>query len=270
MIKNFQDKVAVVTGGAGGIGMAIAQACLNKGMKVAIADVSQDALDEAVITLDAGDRVIAVRCDVSSMADNQNLADEVEKAFGGANLLCLNAGIGRPIPLPQTSEDQWRLQVGVNLDGPFFGTQAFLSLLEKEDEAHIVVTGSVMSLFSGPIMGAYYATKAGVLSFSEALYLDLQMAESKIGVSCLMPGDTKTNVVKNNTTEDMDPEMVAALEEELKNATPPEVVADGVLNAVETGEFYVLPNPGSYWDVIDARFDRIRTGKNPQADYDTV
>ncbi len=270
MISNLKDKVAVVTGGASGIGLALARRCLAQGMRVAIADISSDALESAAEELAAGDRLAALQCDVSSEADNRALAAQVEEIFGGANLVCLNAGMGRLRTIQETSAAEWQLQVGVNLHGPFYGAQAFLPLLEREEEAHIVITASVMSLFTAGMMVPYYVTKAGALSLAEGLYLDLEAAGSKVGVSALMPGDTRTNAVANSLTEDTDPEVAAAAAEELAHATPPEVVADGVLEAVKADRFYVLPNPGGYWDIIDARMARIRNGENPQADYDTV
>ena len=270
MISDFKDKVAVITGGAGGIGSAMARAALDAGMRVAIADISQDMLDTALAELGGGERLMAVRCDVASWQGNEVLAAQVSERFGGINLVCLNAGIGRLRPLQEVTESEWQLQVGVNLNGPFYGTRAFLPYLEKAEESHLVITASVMSLFAGPMMGPYYATKAGVLSLAEALLFDLRTAGSQVGVSTLMPGDTRTNAVLNSITDDTDPEVAAAAAEELANATPPSVVAEAVLAAVREDRFYVLPNPGGYWDIIDARLQRLRAGENPQVDYDTV
>ncbi len=270
MIKDLTDKVAVITGGAGGIGMAMARAALDAGMKVAIADIKQEQLDEAVQTLGAGDKLIAIRCDASTAQGNRILAAQVHKYFGAIHLVCLNAGLGRLRPLQEVSEEEWLLQIGVNLNGPFYGAQAFLPYLEQQRDAHIVITASVMSLFSAQMMGPYYATKAGVLSLAEGLYFDLRAAGSAVGISALMPGDTRTNAVLNSITEDTDPEVAAAAAEELSQATPPSVIAEAVLTAVQEDQFYILPNPGRYWDVIDARMQRMRTGQNPQLDYDTV
>lgn len=270
MITQLQDKVAVITGGASGIGMAMARRALDAGMKVVIADISQHSLDAAVLEFNAGDDLIAVRCDVSSFEENKALANTAEAAFGGVNLVCLNAGMGRPRTFSEISEQEWNLQIGVNLNGPFFGAQAFLPLLEKQDEAHIVITASIFSLMSAPMMAPYYATKAGVLGMAESLYFDLQIAESAVGVSVLMPGDTNTNAAKNAATDDMDKDMLAAAQAELESGTPPSEVAAAVLNAVQKGGFYILPNPGNYWDVIDARIERIRNGQQPEIDYETM
>ena len=270
MITDWQDKVAVITGGASGIGLALARCCLDRGMRVAIADISDASLDSATLELNAGEQLLAVTCDVSTQSGNEALADQVADHFGAINLVCLNAGMGRLRPLQETSEQEWRLQVGVNLDGPFFGAQAFLPYLEQQEQSHIVITASVMSLFSAGMMVPYYVTKAGVLSLAEGLYLELQEAGSAVGISALMPGDTRTNAVANNITEDTDPAVAEAARAELANATPPSKVAGAVLDAVEKSEFYILPNPGNYWAVINARIERIRSGERPQADYDTV
>ena len=270
MISDFSGKVAAITGGASGIGLAMARCALDAGMRVAIADINQESLQAAAAELDAGDRLIGFLCDVADEQSNNDFATEVNRTFGGANLVCLNAGIGRLRPIPEISAQEWGLQIGVNLNGPFFGAKAFLPLLEQQEESHIVITASVMSLFAAPIMGPYYATKAGALSFAESLYFDLAMAESKVGVSALMPGDTATNAAVNNITEDTDPEIAAAAAAELAGGTPPAVVAGAVFDAVKENRFYILPNPGGYWDIIDARMARIRAGKQPQVDYDTM
>lgn len=269
MIQDFINKVAVITGGASGIGKAMTRCALEAQMRVAIADINQEALDAAAAEFDAGDRLLTVRCDVSTEAGNAELAAQVEQQFGGANLVCLNAGLGRPRTFREISAVEWNLQVGVNLNGPFFGAKAFLPLLEREAEAHLVVTASVMSLFSAPMMAPYYATKAGVLSLAESLYLDLQMNDSSVGVSALMPGDTNTNAAANGVTSDMDPELVAAAKAELAAGTSPDIVAAAVFAAVREDSFYVLPNPGNYWEMIDARIQRIREGRKPEVDYDT-
>lgn len=270
MIINPENKVAVITGGAGGIGSAMAKHFLEQGMRVAIADISEEQLNIACAELNAGNRLLTVVADVSTPEGNQSLANRVENYFGQINLVCLNAGIGRLRPLSQVSSGEWNLQVAVNLNGPFYGIKAFMPLLEKSREAHIVITASVMSLFAAPIMGPYYATKAAVLSLAESLYLELEEAGSHIGISALMPGDTRTNVVANNATDDTDPELLAAAAEELAKATPPELIAEDVLKAVQENRFYILPNPGGYLEIIDKRMTRIHQGANPQVDYTTL
>lgn len=266
MLKTLEGKVAVITGGAGGIGGAIAQCCLDAGMRVVIADISSEALDRAAKDLHSPERLHTVACDISTLSGNEQLCAATLERFGQVNLVCLNAGAARLKPMQEVTEAEWRLQVGVNLDGPFFGVKAFLPALEQQDEAHIVVTASVMSLFSAPVMGAYFATKAAVLSLVESLYFDLQNAGSHVGVSALMPGDTRTDAMKNSVQDDTDPELAAMAMSDLEHGTAPEVVAQAVLEAAQDGSFYILPNIGDYQDIIDARHQRIRQRLLPDAE----
>jgi len=267
MIKDPQNKVAVITGGASGIGLAMARSFIDGGMQVVIADNRQDGLDEAVATLQAADRLLAVNCDVSDPDQNVMLAQSAKGRFGGVNVVCLNAGIGRVRhSITEVPIDEWRLQMSVNLDGPFYGVKAFLPLLEEQKEAQIVITASVMSLFGGMIIGPYFVTKAGLLSYAECLYLDLKAMDSHIGVTCLMPGNTATNQVANCTTDDSDPELIEMVAAELRTGTPPQVIGDAVFKAIQTDQFYLLPNVGDFWMQIDARHDRIKTGRNPSLD----
>lgn len=266
MLNSLSGKVAVVTGGAGGIGSAVAKACLDAGMKVVIADISPEALERASAELNAADRLHTVACDISTSAGNETLVAATLERFGQVNLVCLNAGAARLKPVQETREDEWRLQVAVNLDGPFFGIKAFLPALEQQEEAHIVVTASVMSLFAAPVMGPYFATKSAVLTLTESLYFDLQNAGSHVGVSALMPGDTRTDAMKNSVQEDTDPDIAEMAKNDLAAGTPPRVVADAVLSAVQSGEFYILPNIGEYQDLIDARHERIKQRLMPDTD----
>lgn len=266
MLKSLPGKVAVVTGGAGGIGCAIARACLDADMNVVIADISQEALDRAASELDRPEQVLTVACDISSLSGNEKLAAAALQRFGQVNLVCLNAGAARLKPVQDTREDEWRLQVAVNLDGPFFGVKAFMPLLELQEEAHLVVTASVMSLFAAPVMGPYFATKAAVLTLTESLYFDLQNAGSHVTVSALMPGDTRTDAMKNSIQADTDPAIREMAENDLSEATPPNVVAEAVLASAQSGEFYVLPNIGGYQELIDARHQRIKQRLMPDAE----
>ena len=105
-------------------------------MRVAIADIRRDDLDRVENELQAGDRLLALQSDISTPAGNEQLAGAVAAQFGGVNLVCLNAGIGRLKPLMDTSIDEWRLQVAVNLDGAFYGAKAFLPMLEHRYPTH--------------------------------------------------------------------------------------------------------------------------------------
>lgn len=263
MISSARGKVAVITGGAGGIGAAMAKTFLGAGMKVGIADLDGEALERATKQLAGAERLATFPCDVSTAEGNEDLARRVLDRFGGVNLVCLNAGVARFRPLFEISDAEWKLQTSVNLDGPFYGIRAFLPHLQEQEEAHIVITASVMSLFASAIMGPYFTTKAAVLAIAESLYFELGMMESHVGVSALMPGDTQTNAMINSITDDTDPEVAAWARADLDEATPPSVVAEAVLEAVRENRFYILPNADNYWEILQDRFERIRDQRNP-------
>ena len=157
-----------------------------------IADINPETLDVAVAGFDSPDRVLGVVCDASGYDSMASLAGQVEKHFGGANVVCLNAGLGPSGRIYEISVEQFDSKMHLNLHAPFYGTKAFHPLLEKQEEAHFVFTASTFALFGGLGTGGYYAAKAGVLNLAEELYFDLLSAGSHIGVSCVMPGNTKT------------------------------------------------------------------------------
>lgn len=266
MIQDFKDKVAVVTGGAHGIGFALAQNFLQLGMKVVITASRQSSLEEAAAKLNAGDNLLCVHSDAGSRDANFELAKIVEDRFGRVNLLCLNAGISRLSPIQELSVESWEQHINVNLNGPFYGVKAFLPLLEKENQAHIVVTSSIFAFISNALQAPYFASKAGVTAFSEALYYDLLAAGSKVGVTVVCPGNTSTNMVEANLTGNEEPEMIAAIKSEIAAGDDPQLVVDATLAAIRENQFYVLPNTGDFQAAVDARFARAMAQRNPSWD----
>ncbi len=263
MIYDFKDKVAVITGGGHGIGFATAQTCLDLGMWVVITASRQSSIDEAVARLDAGDRVLGVASDAADPDANKALADLAQEQFGGVHLLCLNAGVSGLTPIHTLTPEVWRKTIGVNLDGPFYGVHAFLPLLETQDEAHVVITSSVFGLFATGFQAPYFASKAGVTAFAESLLYDLMSTGSSVGVSVVLPGNTRTNMAEAALTGDEPEEFQAAIRAELAQGDDPRLVADAMLDAVRTGTFYVLPNTGDFQFAIDARAARIAEKRNP-------
>jgi NAD(P)-dependent dehydrogenase (short-subunit alcohol dehydrogenase family) len=270
MISDFAGKVAVVTGGTGGIGGALAARFLCADMNVVITGTRDETIAKAVARLGGGDRLLAVKADVADSAANDALAARVEEHFGGADLVCLNAGISRAKFLAELSPEVWRQQMAVNVDGAFYGMRAFHPQLSKREQAHYVVMSSALAVAPGPIAGPYYASKAALLSFAESLLADLTAAGSSIGVSCVMPGNTRTDMALNSATPDADPEIIAAAHAELESGTDPSVVADATFEAVRTNQFYVLPNTGELWSIIDARHRRIMTQTNPRLEDTSI
>src|SRR5215813_6828456 len=154
-MKEFRGKVAVITGGASGIGRGLAERCAKEGMKIVLADVEKSALAQAERELkDTGAEVVAVRTDVSKPEDVDALARRTLGAFGAAHMLFNNAGVGAGSTVWESTLEDWQWVMGVNLWGVIHGVRTFVPLMLKQgDECHIVNTASMAGLVSGPALG---------------------------------------------------------------------------------------------------------------------
>ncbi len=190
-LEQLSGKVAVVTGGASGIGRGIAQRLIARRMQVVIADIEQEALDRTAAEIGA----VAVRTDVSDFDSVQALAAEVMSRFGAVHVVCNNAGVGSMARIADMTVKDWRWMVGVNLWGVIHGVTAFLPLLKANpDGGHIVNTASVGGLATMPGLGPYAVTKFGVVALSETLAQELAEDGAKVGVTVLCPGPVRTNI----------------------------------------------------------------------------
>lgn len=277
-MRDFQGKVAVITGGASGIGRALADRAAAEGMRVVIADVEERALQQAERELrDVGAAVLAVQTDVSKLEDVQRLADQTIETFGAVHLLCNNAGVGAGTTVWQSTLADWEWVLGVNLWGVIYGVHVFVPLMLRQGaEAHIVNTASIAGLIDGPGLGPYKVSKHGVVSLSETLYHELAMTRAPIGVSVLCPQWVKTRIVdaERNRPEEYlnDPDDVqfspgarAAAEfvrQSVETGIPPAQVADQVFDAIRAEQFYILTHPETkLW--VKRRADRIVQGRKP-------
>lgn len=276
-ITDFTDKVAVVTGGASGMGYAMAERFLADGATVVIADIEQEALDRAVAALDpTGRRILGVQTDVSSSESLQNLADRTVAAFGGADILCNNAGVETGGAIGDVTEEAWRWVMDVNFFGILNGCRIFLPLLQQRPKAHIVNTGSVASFATGtPTMAPYCASKFAVLGFSESLEIELRSQGSTVGVSVLAPGPVKTRMTEaernkpDSVTVSADPERLRVIENLAKKTAEsgldPADVAGMVSEAIRRNEFFVLTHPEIALNGVRSRLDWMETGQPPAA-----
>lgn len=278
-MKDFKDRVAVVTGAGSGIGRAMVDRFAREGMKVVLADVEEEALSKAEAELrEKGATVLSVRTDVSKGADIEKLAQETLDAFGGVHVLCNNAGVSDTGGMIwQKSLADWEWVMGVNLWGVIHGVRVFLPIMmDRGDEGHIVNTASIAGLMSAPGLNIYGVTKHAVVSLSESLYLELQGAGSKIGVSVLCPGWVNTRIAdadRNRPAElakpvqEADPnqeamrQMVRGL---LASGLSPDDVASQVIEAIRENKFYILTHP-QMKPVIEMRAKNILEGNNPTA-----
>lgn len=275
-ITEFGGMTAVVTGGASGIGFAMARRFLEEGMRVAIADVEQAALGTAVRELSAFGEVMGKRTDVRSVADLEALAEAVLGTYGRIDVVCNNAGVETGGSFLSVPEEAWRWVMDVNFFGVLNGCRVFLPLLEAGGGGHIVNTASVAAFSSGTAtMTPYCASKFAVLGMSESLEVELRTAGSPVGVSLLAPGPVKTRMVdaERNRPADVPPasepgrlavmEHLAATTAEV--GMDPADVAGQVLDAIRTNTFFVLTHPDMARAGVQRRLDWMATGTPPPA-----
>ena len=264
-MEEFRGRTAVITGGGGGIGRALAVAFAREGMNVVIGEVDMDAAAGTVAAVEEhGVRAIAVQNDVSDRASMQALADATNDAFGGCHILCNNAGVVTFKLAQDMTEDDWDWVLGVDLYGVIYGIQAFLpGMVAAGEGGHIVNTASIAGLVAPatPGISSYSAAKYGVVGISEALALDLE--PHNIGVSVLCPGGVRSRIVEAGRNR---PEEYGGPEDPIREMLPgesvpqemlePEDLAQKVLNAIRGNHLYVVSHPETQ-SAVEARFQRI-------------
>ena len=279
-MQQLQGRVAVITGAASGIGLALAQACAREGMKLVLADIETDPLLRVQAQLRAeGVAAVAQTADVMDEAQVIALADTAYREFGAVHLLCNNAGVAAPAlraPSWETSAAEWQWVLGVNLSGVAHGVRAFVPrMLAGGEEGHVVNTASVAGLISGP--GPYFASKHGVVCLSEALYKELRAAGARLSASVLCPGLVRTAILdaERNRPAAFGPrtdlqsasasvrEAAASFRESLQSGYAPSQVADAVLDAVRADRFYIVPAQPPLVDLLRLRLQDILEGRNP-------
>jgi NAD(P)-dependent dehydrogenase (short-subunit alcohol dehydrogenase family) len=273
-MREFRNRVAVVTGAASGIGRAMAGRFAAEGMRVVLADIEQAALDRAAGQLrDDGAAVLAVRTDVSRAEDVQALADAAVAEFGAVHVLCNNAGVGMGSDFAKIPLSTWEWVLGVDLWGVIHGCRTFLPLLTEQDEAHIVNTSSMAALNGHPLgLAPYTVAKFGVLGLSQNLFFELAATTGgRVGVSVLIPGLTRTRIFESarNRPDDVAVPPAssfartsqASLGTALGAALDPEKVADVVLDAIREPRFYILPHPEEAFDMAEQQLRWMRANE---------
>ena len=284
-MKDFQNKVAVITGGASGFGREFANIGARLGMKLVLADVQQEALDQAKSELEAqGAEVLAMRCDVRNAAEIQALADATMGKFGAVHLLFNNAGVGSGGLIWENTQADWEWVLGVNVWGVIHGVRIFTPLMlacAKKDEnyqGHIVNTASMAGLLNAPTMGIYNVSKHAVVSLSETLYQDLKLVEAPIGASVLCPYFVPTGINKSerNRPDDVQSDAKLTVSQLAAQAMSDKAVSSGKVSAAQVAKwtfdairdekFYIYSHPEALGNV-QKRMEDIVLQRNPGDPY---
>jgi NAD(P)-dependent dehydrogenase (short-subunit alcohol dehydrogenase family) len=275
-MREFKDRVAVVTGAASGIGLALAERFAAEGMKIVMADIEAEALESARKGL-AGKAaaILATRVDVSKAEDVERLARETYEAFGAAHILCNNAGVAVVGAVSEHSLADWEWVIGVNLWGVIHGVRSFVGrMLAGGEEGHIVNTASMAGLTTSPFMSVYDVTKHGVVALSESMYKEFATTGAKIGVSVVCPGLINTNIMQSSrnrpaelaeqgTYGEAGREWGAGLAARLASGYPPSEVADQVFHGIRDNRFYIVPAQPELKSRIGLRAQDLLELRNP-------
>lgn len=258
-MQDFKGKVAVITGGASGIGLAVARALAAEGARLVLADIEAPALELAVADFCAhGFEAIGQVTDVSNRASVEALADAAYARFGAADLVFNNAGVAVFGPTQAMSHADWKWLMDVNLWGPIHGTEVFLPrMLAAGREGHVLFTASFAGLAPNVNLGPYNVTKAGVVALAESLWRDLR--GTAVGVSVLCPQRVVSRIDESgrNRPEDLATSQAAAPEKMVAARTlEVDEVAAMVLAAVRRGDLYIVTHRESQ-ESVRRRFQRI-------------
>ncbi len=264
-MEDLQGKVAVITGGASGIGLATAKRLAREGMRIVLADIERAPLERAVKEIQStGVEVLGVPTDVGDRGDVERLAEQTFESFGAAHVLFNNAGVAIFGGIETMSHEDWEWLIRVNLWGVVHGLESFVPrMIEQDEGGHIVSTASFAGLVPNQGLGVYCATKYAVVGISEVLARDLR--QYGIGVSVLCPMIVETNINRSarnrpvhmaGTASEVPSEVGSAPRETVGGVIKPDDVAEKVLEGIRSGALYVLTHDASR-QYIRRRFERI-------------
>ena len=233
-MERLRGRVAAITGAGSGIGRALAQALASEGCALALSD-KDEATVQATAEAISGVEVSTAVVDVAERQALEDWAEQANADHGAVHILINNAGVAMASRLRFVSHEDFEWLMGINFWGVIYGTRAFLPILEKQDQGHIVNLSSIFGIISVPMNGSYNASKFAVRGYSEALRMELQLDGLPIGVTCIHPGGVKTNVARaaRHNPEDLsrDYDEIVADFERMSRTTPEQCAAliiDGI------------------------------------------
>jgi NAD(P)-dependent dehydrogenase (short-subunit alcohol dehydrogenase family) len=254
-MKDFNDRVAAITGAGSGIGRALAKDLARRGAHLALSDVNEVGLAETVAQCEGfGVKITSQRLDVADRDAVYAWADAVVEEHGQVNLVINNAGVALGAPIESMTYEDFEWLMSINFWGVVYGTKAFLPHLKQATEGHIVNLSSVFGLISVPSQSAYNAAKFGVRGFTDALRMELEIDGSNVSCTTVHPGGIKTNIARNSR---MDPSLIeraggvekAHSDFDKVAITSPKKAARQILAAVEKDRRRALIGPDA--KVID-------------------
>ncbi len=263
-MREFDGRVAVITGGASGLGLALARRLATEGMRVALADFERPALEAAVEAMTQEEHeVVGIHTDVSSDRDIEELHRQVLDRWGAVHVLFNNAGVADAarVPIWESSTDDWEWVFGINFNGVLRGIRTFVPTMVAQDQpAHVINTASVAGLIPGT--GIYGISKHAVVALSETLYQGLQSAGSPVGASVLCPPLVRTKIFESarNRPGVVEVEPMAN-PRRLEQMMSPEEIADFVFEGICEERFYLIPH-SPFDEVIEERTANIVGRRN--------
>ncbi len=266
-MQDLDGKVAVVTGGASGIGRGLVERFLAEGMQVVIADVEVAALESTIADLDRHDHTLAVPTDVSVESSVLALADAAFDRFGAVHILCNNAGVSTFGRSWKFRTEDWAWVLGVNLWGVIHGVRAFVPRMIEQGEGHVVNTSSMVGVSTQSGLAPYSASKHAVVAFSEALDLELRDVRSGVGVSVLCPGFVRTRIGESERNRP-DGRAVSGIGDTVSGlldaGISPADAADLVVKAIRHDQFWIFTHP-EMLEAVELRSRTMLRGERPVA-----
>lgn len=266
-ISDFTGLIAVVTGGASGIGKGIARALAAAGANVVIADIEAGPLELAAAELG----VHAIHVDVSDRASIQALADAVMTRYGRVDIMCNNAGVGHLAPFDELVEADFRWVLDVNLWGVIHGMSIFMPLIAATSSSGwIVNTASMAGVFDAPGMAAYSASKFAVVALTETVAQEVANQSSAPGLSVLLPGLVNTAIANSERNRPDGPKDVPPQLDQIPPGRMLEAdeVGDIVVSGLRTGELYIVTHP-EMLPMVQERHRSIEAAFERAAQYET-
>lgn len=277
-MKEFKNKVAVITGAASGIGRSLAEKCAQKEMKIVLADIEEDALHRVESEMRAGGaEIAAVVTDVSNIDDVINLRKKTIETYKAIDLLFNNVGVAAGSSIWESSLNDCKWVIGVNLWGIIHCIREFVPIMLQQDKpSHIVNTSSIGGLSTYHPSALYQLTKHGIVALSEQLHHDLAIRGLKVRISVLCPGFVNTKIMDaernrpkkylnkpSETKHIHEPDtMEEAFRQKIKAGMHPSLVAESVFQAIENDKFYIFTHP-EVKGIVKARMDAIIQERNP-------